>query len=213
MRRQPLIILIVAVSIAQFGAAAPAAAPPASQPSLESKAVEKDGLSVKVTLKKPEISEGEQPQFVVRFSNGDDQYANLYGADEYWDWKVQFTNQDTGVTEPGPWQLRVQAAFRRHHIAATRLKPGDFVDVPVDLNNAGFPLDYMYAGPIKHLIAPIPNLRPGAYKMVIEISLRTDPADDKATKYWTGPITTEPIEFKVVAAAARSPGVQAAPGK
>ena len=215
MRYRLLILGILTACAGLFapsGSAAPPATLPASQPSLESKAVEKDGVSVKVTLKKPEITQGEQPQFIVRFSNMDDQYANLYGQGEYWDWKVQFTNQDKGVTEPGPWQVRVLAEFDSHAVATTtRLKPGDFIDVPVDLNNTGLPLDYTYTGQMDHLIASIKNLRPGTYKMVIEISLGPPPLIDTTVKYWTGPITTEPVELKVVAAGARSPGVLASP--
>jgi hypothetical protein len=119
-------------------------------------------------------------------------------VDEYWDWKVSFTNTDKTLMYPGPWQLRLEAAFDKHHVASKSLKPADSIEVPVDLNNPRFPFDFVYEGDVNKPIAPIKSLRPGTYRMVVEVQLRTDPHDDKTKKYWTGPITSEPIEFKVV---------------
>jgi hypothetical protein len=191
--------------------AAAATAPTTQTSPTSSKLVEKDGLSVQVSLKKSEISTDEQPQFTVRFTNGNDEYINLFGVDEYWNWKVRFTNLDQEAEDPGPRLLNVQAQFRRHFVSTKHLKPGDVVDVPVDINNTGFATDFTYDGPFDHLVAPIKRLKPGTYKMTIEIALPPNSPDDSGTKYWTGPVTTEAVELKVDKSGQGGSATQAAP--
>jgi hypothetical protein len=198
-----LVILILLAS------AATATVAPSTQ--ISSKAVEKDGLSVQVSLKKSEISADEQPQFTVRFTNTGKEPINLISVDEYSSWKMRFTNVDQTAEDPGPCLIRIAAQDDSRSITKKSLKPGEFADVPVDINKTRFATDFYYDGIVKHLVAPIKHLNPGIYKMTVEIGLSPNPPDGNGTKYWTGPVTTEAVELKVVESGERGPVTEASP--
>ena len=164
--------------------------------SVESKPVEKDGVSVSVSLKPQTILADEQPQFVVRFKNTNRDYINLYNVDHYWDWEILFTKTDPHAAEPGPWRLRMNSIPNRRPVGIRQIKAGESTDVVVNLNDPPFTFDFVYAGIIKHLIAPVRYLQPGTYRMTVKIALPLF-MGQPFPHHWTGPVLTDAVELTV----------------
>jgi hypothetical protein len=167
-----------------------------AQAAAESKPVEKDGVSVTVVLGPHAIPADEQPQFVVRFKNTTQDYLNLYNIDQYWDWEVQLTNTDQGTVDPGPWRLRMDKIPMRYPVSIRQIKADESTDVVVNLNDPPFTFDFVYAGIVKHLVAPVRHLDPGRYRMTVKIALR-NPIGQPGYHFWMGPVLTDPVELTV----------------
>ena len=161
--------------------------------SVESKAAQKDGLSVTVILTSPAFgADPEWPRLVVRFKNASPADIHLCNDDAYWDWKFRFTTKD----QPGWWLLHFEPFPIRRPISTHTLKPGETLDVPIDLNQTPRPADFLRDGiPTSKLPAPEPHLQPGKYELTVDIQLNDNSADKKIP-YWTGSITTNPIAIE-----------------
>jgi hypothetical protein len=172
-----------------------AAAEPSSQPSAESTAVRKDGVAITVLLPRPILPADCQPRFAVRFKNTTADYINLYDVNAFWDWQFQFISTDKHAADPGPWQLRMDKLANRYPIAYKQIKARESLEVPIDLNDPPFTFDFVYAGPMDHLVAPVRQLNAGTYQLTINISLPNP--FGRGYHVWTGPLTTDPVEFTV----------------
>ena len=173
--------------------------PPGTVPattSSESKPVEQGGVAVTVVLKPEVIGEEEQPRIVVRFGNSTTDYINLYDVEAFWDWRIRFTNVDAAATNPGPWQLRMNAIPHRYPIASRQIKAGEKLEVLIDLNDPPFTFAYAYAGSMNRTVQPVRHLAPGTYRVSLEVSLR-NPLGQPGYHFWTGPVTTEPVDLKI----------------
>jgi len=174
---------------------------------LSSKPVKKDGLQVTVTLPKATFATGEQPKFTVQFKNVSDKPFTLYDIDWFWSWSIRFDN----LTNKGPWQLRLGAKVERSQdsVRALVCKPGETVEMLVDLTSKDlFPFDFFWYGEqTKQPVPPLKQLEPGKYRLTVEVNLMEGPAR-KDEAFWTGQITTEPVEFVL---ADKSAKVGAAP--
>lgn len=158
--------------------------------------VEKDGVAVSVSLKQPSIPADEQPQIVVRFQNTTSDYINLYDVEAVWDWRIRFTSTDRRAKLPGPWRLRMDSIPNRYPITHKQIKGGESLTVSVNLNDPPFTFDYVYEGPHTGPLTPIRQLSRGTYRMSIDIALR-NPIGQPGYHFWTGPVTTQSIEYSV----------------
>jgi hypothetical protein len=184
-------VMIPNAVLAQSPTASSSASPPA-----ETKPVEKDGLSVTVSMERRAIPADEQPSFVLRFKNTSNGYINLYGINAFWGWQIRFANINKPAGNPGPWKLRFDTIpGRRHYTAHKQVKPGESTEVAINLNDPPYTFNYVYDGVADHLIAPVRSLSPGAYRLEVNVALKNPfgPGHHE----WTGPVTTEPVEFTV----------------
>ncbi len=202
MRYRLLILTIVTALFAPLGPAAPPGTEPSSRPSAESKPVEKDGVSVSVSLKQRTIPSDEQPKFVVRFGNTTKDYINLYNLKAYCGWHIQFTGTDKRAAHPGPWELRMDKIPSRIDVALEQIKAGESMEVAVDLNDPPFTFDFVYEGAQKKPVAPVRRLGPGTYRVIITIALQNP--FGPSPHMWVGPLTTDAVELKVSEAAANA---------
>jgi hypothetical protein len=181
--------------------AAPAAV--ASTQPVESKEVEKDSVAVTLVMSNTTISTDEQPEFIVRFRNvGKEGYRNLYDVAAYWNWTIELINTDPHAESPGPWRLHMNILKMRVPLEHRQIKPGEFTDVSVNLNDPTFTFDYVYAGVIKHLISPVRHLPPGHYRLTVAASL-VNPFGPGYFE-WAGPVTTAAVELTITQAPQRT---------
>jgi hypothetical protein len=179
---------------ALLAGAAPAAVT-STQP-VESTAVEKDSVAVTIVMSKTTISTDEQPEFIVRFRNiGKGEYRNLYDVAAYWNWTIELTNTDPHAENPGPWRLRMHILKNRVLLEHRQIKPGEFTDVSINLNDPAFTFDYVYAGVIDHLISPVRHLPPGHYRLAVAAAL-INPFGPGYFE-WTGPVTTPGVDLTI----------------
>jgi len=195
MRRWPLILVALAITLGALLAASPTTAPSVLRP-VESKAVEKDGLIITVLIEQRAISADEQPRFLVRFKNTSGDYINLYDIDAFWNWQIRLTNTDNRAVDAGPWRLRFATiSYGGHPIAHKQVRPGESTEVVINLNDPPFTFDYEYEGTAKHLVTPVRFLSPGTYRIKARIALQNPfgPGHHE----WTGPVSTETVEFTI----------------
>jgi hypothetical protein len=161
--------------------------------SKESKAAEKDGLSVTVILTSPAFgADPEWPRLAVRFKNVAAADIHLCNADAIWDWKFRFISKD----QPGSWLVQFEPFVLGRPISTNTLKPGETLDVPIDLNQTPRAADLIRDGiPFDKEPAPVPHLQPGQYELTVDIQLNDNHAP-KTSPYWTGSITTNPIAIE-----------------
>lgn len=168
--------------------------PPATQPGLSSKPAVKDGLSVTVTLPKAAFAADESLKFTVQFKNVSDATFSLLDAAYFFNWTIRFEDVKSG----GPWRQQMGFKAKRPSVPETALKPGEALDAPVELGGINVPFNLVWEGIQDREIAPIDHLKPGRYRLLIEITLVGGPVGDRtAHPHWTGTITTNPVEFEI----------------
>ncbi|HEY2881759.1 MAG TPA: hypothetical protein VGJ15_04985, partial [Pirellulales bacterium] len=177
--------------------------------SVVSKLVEKDGLSAQLLLQSSVVDGDEQPDFIFRLRNTSKADLELYGFDGVWNWQIQFTNVDQTAPYPGPgpWQIQFEVRIRRP-VEIKRIKAGETIEVPLDLNKPQFPFSYRYEGPQDKPVKPVKQLPPGKYQLAIKIDLQAGPVGNAGANYWTGTLATHPVEVQILA-----PGEKAQPNK
>ena len=206
-----ILFACLVVALSRIALADPPSTVPSTQPSISSKPVEHDGLQVTVTMPKATFAADEPLKFTLQFKNVSGKPLTLCDADCFWHWVTQFTDVKAG----GPWTLR-QLFDDRHEASVNSLKPDGVLEVPVELVGGKRPFDLQWDGPQKRLVAPIQHLRPGKYRLTIEISLRETPVrgPEDIPPFWVGTTSTEPVEFEITdkpAASTTQPTTQAGP--
>jgi hypothetical protein len=184
-------------AIALFLTGLPGVGVAAAASSPESRAVDKDGLAITVVLKQESFGTDPQwPRFAVQFKNVSQADIHLYGVEAYWNWKMWFTKKGPRLNDAGAWLLRFEPVTEHPKAVSRVLKPGEAMEVAVDLNKTpradGFEREGVPAHPNAK---PIQHLPPGSYEMAVQIELQADP-DDRTTPYWTGPAMTHPVEIE-----------------
>jgi hypothetical protein len=167
---------------------------PATQPALSSKPAEKDGLQVMLTLPKAAFSADEPLKFEVEFKNVSKNPFTLYNAKWYWNWQTRFVQVQTGS-----WQLHETFIGMRGPIPTVdALQPGEALHVPVVVDPSKKLFEYVWQGEQDKPVPSIRQLKPGKYRMTVEITLGKNTSGDEAVHpYWTGTIKTEPVEFEI----------------
>jgi hypothetical protein len=171
---------------------------PATQATVSSKPAVKDGLEVTVVLPKASFAADEPLQFVVRLKNVSEKPFALYDVEWFWHWTMRFED----VTSKRPWQLRMEAKVKRANFRWHGCKPGETVEVTVDLTKQlDLPYSFGWEGDTDALVARRQQLPQGKYRLSMDIQLGRSPTAPD-TVFWTGAIKTEPVEFEIVEKAA-----------
>ena len=168
------------------------ALPPATLPALSSKPTLKDGLSVTVNSTKAAFAVNDLPKFTVLFKNVSNKTFSLFDVDWYWSWTIRFEDQQT----KGPWQLHNLVMVKRSQTPPRLCKPGQTVEVTLDLGKNSLPHDFTWQGDQSAPVAPLEQLPPGKYRLTLVIPLENDLERPEVT-CWTGTLTTEPLEFAI----------------
>ncbi len=187
-------LLIICMAVIAFASNLFAADPPATQPAITSKPVDKDGLRLSVTLAQKQFTTDEPISFKAHFKNVSDKTFSLFNVTHFWNWDVSLTD----LKAAGPWQMHETfIGLRSPEPTVHKLQPGDTFDVPVVIDPKLF--EFIWKGNQSRPVAPVRQLRPGNYRLLVKISLEQNPvAREIAFADWTGTITTEPLEFEVI---------------
>ena len=197
--RHILLVLFLAMTLGGITLADP----PATQPSPSSKPVEKDGLQVTVTLPKATFTADEPLKFSVEFKNVSKAAFMLDDADMFWNWVIRFEDEQW----KGPWQLHETfLGKRKPEPTNNALKPSEVFTVPVEIDPAKKLFELVWKGPQLESVGAIRQLKPGKYRLTMEIVLEENPLDLQLKwPCWKGKITPEPVEFEVTNKPATQP--------
>ena len=185
--------LIFGVALLALGAAR--AAGPAAEP-VTSKAVVKEGLELVVSLPKGTVGAGEELKFAAGFKNVSQNAFSLYNVDWYWAWKVHL--EKVGDKGPG-WELRERNIGMRTPVATTHeIKAGENYRVEVAIDPAKKFFEYRWLGPVEKTLPVLWELKPGKYRMTVEVTLvEGRERDGAAGPFWKGTVKSEAVELEV----------------
>jgi hypothetical protein len=187
--------IAIAVSVLLLVLTMAQADPPGSQPALSFKPAEKNGLSIQAILTKAAFAANEPLKFTVQFKNVSDKPFLLFDAAYYWKWIIHFEDQ----RKIGPWRVeRLFDDLRSYENVVTTLKPGDTLDVLVELdrNRQDRPHEFVWGGVQKQPLPPVKALPVARYQLTVEINLKADPGP-RQVPFWTGTLATNPVEFEI----------------
>jgi hypothetical protein len=160
-----------------------------------SKAVEKDGLSVSIGVVSRQVNADEQPVLKIRFENTCRKFMPLYDVNSYAKWRVEFTKVDAADGEPKTWRLTFDANAHREAIINKEVKADEPCEVTIDLeNDPQFTFSYVAEAERGKTSSRVRHLKPGKYDVRATVSLESHPF----ASWWTGPVTTEPVQFTVL---------------
>jgi hypothetical protein len=189
MRKMALLVAALAIPCVTTSARADVGA--------RSKAVEKDGISASISITNQQLNAGDQPTLKIRFENTSRDYINLYNIAACWKWNIVFTKLDTIDNESKTWRLQFNIVPEPHSIVFKQVKPGENYEVTIDLeNDPPFTFKYESEAEQSKKPSPIRHLTPGKYVVKATVSLENPFGKDR--HIWTGPITTEPVQFTVL---------------
>jgi hypothetical protein len=182
-------LLVVAITIMASSARA--------DDGTKSKPVEKDGISATISVTNQKVLADEQPTFKIRFENTAKDYINLYDADSCWKWQFVLTKLDAAEGTPKTWKLKFDVTSETHDLAFKQVKPSEACETTIDLLNDP-PFTFRFVGePMRNEKSKaVRHLNPGKYEVRATVSLE-DPFG-KGSHCWTGPVTTEPVQFTVL---------------
>lgn len=177
-------------------------APPNPLPK-ESKAVEKDGLSLAVKLAKTEWRADEPLEFTILLKNVSDKPLLLWGADDYRSYQivVNIWSDDRG---PG-WSPEWPAPDKENAVAVPKsqtLEPGQSMEVPVSIKDLSGFHQWRTLSPDRD--------RPGWWTLGVTRDFQANPVakGNESTRYWKGKIASRELLFKVVGGSAEVPKPQ-----
>jgi len=155
--------------------------------------VEKAGLAVAFAPTKAAFASDEVPTFEFAYTNRGDQPFRLYDVGfEVNSWSVVALNH-YGLWQAGPYEYdarprpqSVEVAAGKTHVRVQRLN-GPFV----------------WKGEQAKPVLPRQSLLPGKYRVTAKIALGRV-LDNNPVPFWTGELTTNPVEFEIQAAAANA---------
>ncbi len=160
-----------------------------------SKAVEKDGLSVSIGVANRKVNADEQPVLKIRFDNTSRRFMPLYDVNNYGKWRIVFTKAGAADTEPKTWRLIFDTDAHRDAIVNKEVKGDEPYEVTIDLeNDPQFTFSYVAEAERSENTSRVRHLKPGKYEVKATVSLESHPF----ASWWTGPVTTEPVQFTVL---------------
>ena len=174
--------------------------PSATQPLLSSKALEKDGLQVTVTLAKGALAADEPLKFVVEFKNVSKKPFKLLNADgnHYRDWQIRFNKLGPAEGAWGEFGFNQSGTPKP---TVVQLEPGSVLAVPIVLEGSDLPgIARILSG------GKQTQLQPGKYLLAVKMEFRDNAENDPkpALGYWAGKFTTEPVAFEIAEKTAAS---------
>jgi hypothetical protein len=162
----------------------------------KSKAVEKDGVALTISVANQRIHADGQPFFEIRFENKSRDYINFYDADACWKWQFVLTKLDAAEGAPAIWKLKFDVNSQAHALAHKQAKSGETCATIIDLANDP-PFTFTYVGELERKKSlSLRHLKPGKYEAKATVSLEAP--FGKGYHHWTGPLTTEPVQFTVL---------------
>jgi hypothetical protein len=162
-----------------------------------SKAVEKDGIAASISIANQQVNADSQPTLKIRFENTSRDYLTLYEVTSCWKWQVAFTKLDAAEGAGRNWRLQFDVVHDPNAFVFKQVKPGENYEVTIDLeNDPPFTFAYTSEAERDKLPSPIRHLKPGKYEARATVALENPFGKDR--HLWTGPITTEPVQFTVL---------------
>ena len=138
----------------------------------------------------------------MQFKNASDKPFALDDVDWFWGWTIQFEDE----AMHGPWRLHLLVQPQPPLLAPRLCKPGETVEVTVDLGKDAYAHDFEWLGMGQG--QPLKQLDPGKYRLSIGIPMKEPQHSQQAAPFWTGTINAEPVEFEITdKPAATQPGV------
>ena len=132
----------------------------------------------------------------MQFKNVSEKPFVLNDVDWFWGWTTHFED----MTRNGPWQLRLRVVVENGVRKSTirTCKPGETAEVTVDLSNQPYQYEFTWAGRVAgQAVLPLKQLHPGKYRLTIDIPLKEPQHSQQEAPFWTGTITTKPVEFEI----------------
>ncbi|MBS1727099.1 MAG: hypothetical protein JST51_10300 [Armatimonadetes bacterium] len=170
-------------------------------------ATEVPATAVSVSLRSDDyaITNDQQPSFKITFQNDWSDYVNLYNINAYWKWHIVFLRLDATKQSPGPWSVRFEVS-NSAALDHKQLKPGESLEIRVDLNDPAYTFDYENLGPRDGLKTKRRKLPPGYYQ--ISVNVRLDPPLGPGNHEWIGPALPRPVDLFVREAPTVTPSTE-----